>query len=223
MATPRKATRTAAKQQTKPKSSRSVSSNRKAIFTVPTLSTSQGGKVADALQERLGSLIDLSLTLKHIHWNVVGPNFISVHQMLDPQYAGVSLMADETAERIATLGGSPSGVPGRLVDQRKWDDYSLDRADSITHLAALDVVYDGVIGGHRAAIDDVGDIDAMTEDMLVGQTRELEKYQWFVRSHLMDWAGGMANVGERTEMGAARAASNKTARSPQRLAAAGRE
>ncbi len=226
MATARKSSRTSASKATKAtkQPSRSaITSDRRAIFTVPTLTSAQGAKVADALQERLGSLIDLSLTLKHIHWNVVGPNFISVHQMLDPQYAGVSLMADETAERIATLGGSPSGVPGKLVERRTWDDYSLDRADSITHLAALDVVYEGVIGGHRAAIDAVGDIDAMTEDMLVGQTRELEKYQWFVRSHLLDWAGGMANVGERTELGAARSASRKTSRSPQRLAAAGRD
>ena len=35
----------------------------------------------------------------------------------------------------------------------------------------------------------------MSENLLTDQTGVLEKYQWFVRSHLADWAGGMANAG----------------------------
>src|SRR3712207_8342276 len=41
-----------------------------------------------------------SLTLKHIHWNVVGPHFIAVHEMIDPQVDAVRLMVDAIAERI---------------------------------------------------------------------------------------------------------------------------
>ena len=196
-----------------------VTSTRQAAFTVPTLSVGDGSTVAAALQARLVSLVDLSLTLRHIHWNVVGPNFIAVHQMLDPQYQGVALMVDETAERIATLGAVPSGLPGRLVAGRSWDDYDLDRADSLAHLGALDLVYTGVIEGHRAAIDAVGDLDSITEDLLVGQTGVLEKYQWFVRSHLVDWAGGVANAGARTELTAATATARRTDRRTERRTA----
>ena len=39
-------------------------------------------KTIEALEKRLVALLDLQLTLKHIHWNVVGPNFIGVHEML---------------------------------------------------------------------------------------------------------------------------------------------
>lgn len=189
-----------------------VTSSRQATFTVPTLSTGEGTKVADSLQERLVSLIDLALTLKHIHWNVVGPAFIGVHEMLDPQHAGVQTMVDDLAERIATLGGVPSGLPGRVVAARTWNDYDLDRADALAHLGALDLVYQGVIADHRRSIDKVGDIDAVSEDLLVQQTGVLERYHWFVRSHLADWAGGMANTGAATELGAARTVSAKTAR-----------
>lgn len=59
----------------------------------------------------MNALNDLALTLKHIHWNVVGPHFIAVHTMLDPQVVAVREMADETAERIATLGVAPLGTP----------------------------------------------------------------------------------------------------------------
>ena len=77
-------------------------------FGVPGLGKKDAGEVIEILQDRLNALNDLGLTLKHIHWNVVGPQFISVHTMLDPQVDAVRLMADETAERIATLGGSPA-------------------------------------------------------------------------------------------------------------------
>ena len=162
------------------------------------------------LQQRLVALIDLGLTLKHIHWNVVGPNFMSVHTMLDPQYDGVQAMVDDLAERIATLGGVPSGLPGALVAARDWSDYELARADTLSHLGALDLVYRGVIGSHRSAIDTVSKIDNISEDLLIGQTGILERYHWFVRSHLADYAGGMANAGADTELGAAQAVAAKS-------------
>ncbi|MCU1390150.1 MAG: hypothetical protein JWL72_3488 [Ilumatobacteraceae bacterium] len=181
-----------------------VSSTRNASFTAPGLSAKDGATVVDILQERLSALVDLSLTLKHIHWNVVGPSFIGVHLMLDPQYAGVQVMIDTTAERIATLGGVPSGLPGFIVANRNWDDYDLGRADAQAHLAALDLVYRKVIESHRDAIEATDKPDPVTQDMLIGQTAELEQYHWFVRSHLEDYAGGLSNAGTTTEIGAAR-------------------
>ena len=186
-----------------------VTSSRQASYTVPGLTMNEGRRVADTLQGRLASMVDLSLTLKHIHWNVVGANFIGVHQMLDPQFAGTLTMIDDLAERIAALGGVPSGLPGRLTKVRDWDDYSLDRADSLAHLGALDVVYSGVIGAHRFAMDSVAKDDRVSEDLLIGQVGVLERYQWFVRAHLADWAGGMANAGSRSEIGAAKAVAAK--------------
>ncbi len=172
-------------------------------FTVPGLSNADGKAVASLLQERLVALIDVALTLKHIHWNVVGPHFIGVHQMLDPQVAGVQAMVDVTAERIATLGQSPNGLPGNLVRQRTWDDYDLGRATVPGHLGALDIVYAGVIKDHRAAIEALEDLDLVTQDIVVGQTAELEQYHWFVRAHLEGSQGTLSTSGARTERAAA--------------------
>lgn len=141
-------------------------------------------KVLDVLEPRLASLVDLQLTLKHIHWNVTGPNFVAVHEMLDPQTETVRLATDALAERIATLGGTPVGTPGHVVETRTWDEYDLGTADAMDHLAKLNAVYDGVIGDHRAAREAVADLDPVTEGLLVDQLAELEMAQWFVRSHL---------------------------------------
>jgi starvation-inducible DNA-binding protein len=166
-------------------------------YTVPGMKTDDAEQVIKLLQDRLNSLNDLALTLKHVHWNVIGPNFIAVHTMLDPQVEAVRLMADETAERIATLGGSPSGTPGALVAQRDWKDYSIGRASAIEHLGALDVVYTGVIEAHRTAIETTEELDPVTQDMLIGQSGQLEQYHWFVRAHLENSDGSLSTGPER--------------------------
>ena len=221
---PRKSTASASRAQRQVTTVSAVTSNRNASFTAPGLSAGQGRETIETLQSRLTALVDLSLTLKHIHWNVVGPAFIGVHLMLDPQHAGVQAMVDTTAERIATLGGVPNGLPGNLVASRTWDDYGLGRASSQGHLAALDIVYRGVIESHRQAIDATEKNDPVTQDMLIGQTAELEQYHWFVRSHLEDYAGGLTDAGATNELDAARSSLRKSKSSttrPQRLAASG--
>jgi len=152
--------------------------------SVPGIEPETAAHVSATLQNRLVSLLDLQLTLKHIHWNVVGSSFLSVHEMLDEQVAPVRGMSDDLAERIATLGGVPDGTPGAIVRSRSWDDYPHGRATFLTHLHELDLVYDGVIADHRAAIADVGPKDPITEDLLIGQTAQLEMFQWFVRSFI---------------------------------------
>lgn len=174
-----------------------------AHYTVPGLSDQQGLELASVLQGRLHALNDLQLTLKHAHWNVTGRGFISVHEMLDPQVELVRGFVDEVAERIATLGYSPNGLSGAIVAERTWDDYSIGRAGVYEHLAALDLVYTGLLEDHRGALETAGRIDPVTEDMLIGQVRELELFQWFVRAHLENNSGELETAGARTEKGAA--------------------
>lgn len=178
-------------------------------YTVPSLTPEQGQEVARILQLRLTALNDLALTLKHIHWNVVGPHFIAVHEMLDPQVDAVRLMVDATAERIATLGVAPRGTPGVIVSERSWDDYSLGRATTIAHLGALDEVYQGVITDHRKAATDVEELDDVTNDLLIGHLHELELFHWFVRAHLESSGGSLSTADETTEVGAAEKADEK--------------
>jgi starvation-inducible DNA-binding protein len=159
------------------------------VVTVPGLDEERAIKTITILQERLACLLDLQLTLKHIHWNVVGVNFISVHEFLDPQVDTVRAMSDAVAERIATLGGEPLGTPGAITKFRSWDDYALNREPTVRHLAALDAVYSGVIADHRRATEELRDLDPVTEDLLIGHLHDLEQYQWFVRAHLQDASG----------------------------------
>lgn len=175
-------------------------------YTIPGLTTAEGEKLGEILQARLNALIDLHLTLKHVHWNVVGPHFIAVHEMIDPHVDEVIAMVDETAERIATLGLSPKGTPKAIVDGRDWEDYSLGRATTNEHLGALDIVYVNLIEDHRDAQKAVAELDAITEDMIIGQARQLELFHWFVRAHLENAGGELSTHDASSEKKAAAAA-----------------
>lgn len=172
-------------------------------FTVPGLTDKQGAEVAELLQKALSRYNDLHLTLKHVHWNVVGPNFIGVHEMIDPQVDLVRGYADEVAERIAALGTSPLGTPGAIIKDRAWDDYSVNRDTVQAHLAALDLVYTGVIEDTRKSIERLEELDLVSQDMLISHAAELEKFQWFVRAHLENSGGQLVSEGAETEKAAA--------------------
>ena len=64
-------------------------------------------------------------------------------------------------------------------------------------------MYDGLIADNRKAISEVGELDPITEDLLIGQTGQLEKFQWFVRAHLENAAGALVSSGATTEQKAA--------------------
>ena len=183
-----------------------ATTNGKLRYTTPGLKQEDAERVVEILQDRLDATTDLHLTLKHVHWNVVGPHFIAVHEMIDPQVDDVRNFSDDLAERIATLGGSPQGTPSGLVQRRTWDEYSIGRATTQEHLGALDLVYQGVITSYRENIAELDDLDLVTQDMLIAQTDKLELFHWFVRAHLEDKSGALSTAGAGSEQEAAAAA-----------------
>lgn len=167
------------------------------------MTPTQAEKTATLLQGRLIELLDLSLTLKHAHWNVVGAEFLPVHRLLDEWVTAVRTMTDDAAERIATLGGIPNGLPGQLTATRPWSDYAIGRGLAAAHLGALDLVYDRVIRSHREAITELTDTDPISADMLTQQATALEKEQWMIRAQLQDTTGTLPTEGSRDQLDAA--------------------
>ncbi len=153
-------------------------------YTVPGLTNDHANQLITELQGRLNDYNDLHLILKHAHWNVVGPNFIAVHEMIDPQVDLVRGYADEVAERISTLGGEPDGTPVGQTTDRTPLKYAPQKASVEDHLSAIDATYTQVLEQVRASMKIAGDVDPVTEDVFIAHAAELEKFQWFVRAHL---------------------------------------
>ena len=140
-------------------------------FVVPGLDEAASEKAIAILQNRLSQEQEAALVLKHAHWNVTGPNFIAVHEMLDPEVEAVLAQADETAERIATLGGTPDGRADAIVGTEEY-------------LKALIEYYDAFIADDRKAIAELDELDVISSNIIQDHVQELEKFQWFMRSHL---------------------------------------
>ena len=139
-------------------------------------------KVTSILQQNLTNFIDLALLLKQAHWNVIGPNFRSVHLQLDVIIASVRDASDEIAERISALGVSPDGRSSTVAQSSELSEYPHDFikvSGTITQVAdAMKLAIDHL----RSGIEKVGDLDPITEDMLIGISGPIEKHLWMVQA-----------------------------------------
>ncbi|KFI45906.1 starvation-inducible DNA-binding protein [Bifidobacterium bohemicum] len=155
-------------------------------FLNPGLDQATSDKIVSILQNRLAQEEEASLILKHAHWNVAGPSFIGVHEMLDPEVDAVRNMADETAERIATLGGSAQGTPESIIENRTWSRFTLmGRQNTQDYLKALIDYYADFITAERNAYKELDELDIISSNIMQDHVQELEHFNWFMNSHLI--------------------------------------
>lgn len=155
------------------------------LYTNPGLDEETSEKIITILQNRLSNEQEAALVLKHAHWNLVGPNFIAVHEMLDPEVDSVLNQADETAERISQLGGSPMGRADDVVANRTWDKFELTGRKSVEeYLKALIAYYEQFIAADREAIKQLDELDVISSNIVQDHVQDLEKFLWFMRAHL---------------------------------------
>lgn len=155
------------------------------LYTNPGLDEETSEKIITILQNRLSNEQEAALVLKHAHWNLVGPNFIAVHEMLDPEVDSVLNQADETAERISQLGGSPMGRADDVVANRTWDKFELTGRKSVEeYLKALIAYYEQFIAADREAIKQLDELDVISSNIIQDHVQDLEKFLWFMRAHL---------------------------------------
>jgi starvation-inducible DNA-binding protein len=155
------------------------------ISTRNDLDKSVRRRIVQLLNPILGNLIDLGLRSKQAHWNLRGPNFMSLHLLLDEVAEKVEEGVDTVAERIVQLGGIAEGTLQAVTAATRLPEYcreTTDWMDSLTQIAdSLGQVGKMV----RQGIDQAdGDGDADTADILTGLSRDLDKYLWFVEAHL---------------------------------------
>ena len=137
------------------------------------------------LNARLADTIDMALAAKQAHWNVRGPQFIAVHEMLDKLRVVLDAHVDTMAERITALGGVALGTAQTTVKATKLKPYPINIHAVPDHLGALAERMAQLGGAVRTNIDEADEAgDAATADILTNASRDLDKWLWFIEAHL---------------------------------------
>jgi starvation-inducible DNA-binding protein len=143
----------------------------------------QAEKQAPLLQACVTATIDLALSFKHLHWNIRGPRFKSIHEFLDIVIDHARLATDEIAERLVTIGMPAEGQRGKLPDSPvSLVDSGFIRDEQVIQAAVT--ILDETVVVLRDAQSKLADIDAVSEDLVIGVLSSLEKDLWMLRSHL---------------------------------------
>ncbi|MFD8565506.1 Dps family protein [Streptomyces sp. NPDC059639] len=136
----------------------------------------------DALQGALADLLDLSLVAKQAHWNVYGPRFRSVHLQLDDVVTAARDYADTVAERAAAIGVSPDGRAATVARTSNLPAFPAGWISDEQAVAVLVEAYGTLIDEMRSRIEATEKADAVTQDLLIGLTAELEKEHWMFQA-----------------------------------------
>jgi len=146
------------------------------------LEAEKNDRVTAILQENLTNLIDLALLMKQAHWNVIGPNFRSIHLQLDEIIATVRDASDEVAERIAALGVAADGRSSTVAHDSALEQYPRDFVDVAGTITRVADAMKTAIDGLRSGIEKLGEPDPVTEDMLIGISGAMEKHLWMLQA-----------------------------------------
>ena len=140
--------------------------------------------VANGLQTVLGNTFLLMLKTQNYHWNIRGPQFLSIHELTEKSYNELFASVDVIAERIRALGELAKG------DINDFKDSSV-LAETSETLIAQEMIEDLVMAHEataRLCRHYVGlaaeSRDYATEDLLVQRIAVHEKMAWMYRAFL---------------------------------------
>jgi starvation-inducible DNA-binding protein len=116
------------------------------------------------------------------HWNVVGPHFEDDHELFGDIYSELSDETDLFAERIRALRLNPISSLANILLETKLTEYSLPmtaRQMQKNMLADYEYISVEMIKCIETTVS-----DAVTQDIIVGSQRQIDKRAWMLRSML---------------------------------------
>jgi starvation-inducible DNA-binding protein len=150
------------------------------------LETQPTGKAAEhaaALQDTLVELIDLSLQAKQAHWNVVGPSFRPLHELLDEFTDQYRDWYDTVAERLTAIGIAPDGRSATVSAGTPLGQLPEGQLEDRAVFGYFDERVTTVASRVRDRMTILGEHDLASQDVMIEILRGLEKQRWMLRAH----------------------------------------
>jgi starvation-inducible DNA-binding protein len=124
---------------------------------------------------------------RNAHWNLEGPNFHSMHVLLESHYKEIAEIVDGIAERIRMLGHYAPATLKQFLELTHLTEQTREKNDSKGFIKELLNDHEAIIISIRKQINRVGEQwkDTGTSDCLTGMIEYHEKTAWILRSHLI--------------------------------------
>ncbi len=143
-------------------------------------------EIAHSLSKILADEFILYLKTRNAHWNVEGPDFMSMHKFFEAQYEELDETMDEVAERIRIIGHYAPATLKSYLELTHLTENSRKKNDSQGFIKELLADHETIVTRLRENVDRFADElnDAGTSDFITGLMKTHEKMAWMLRSHL---------------------------------------
>ncbi|NJK56015.1 MAG: DNA starvation/stationary phase protection protein [Pleurocapsa sp. SU_5_0] len=162
------------------------------------LTEEQRHGVIELLNKDLADQYLLLIKTKKYHWDVVGPQFRTLHTLWEEHYNTLTINIDATAERVRALGGYPLGTAAGFIQYSSIKEHANDLPPANEMVSRLVQDHEQIIRNFREDIDKCGENyhDEGTADFLTGLMEQHEEMAWMLRSFIE--GENLKGDGERT-------------------------
>lgn len=150
--------------------------------------------LTDEARLEVGQMLNLLLAdesalyaiTRDYHWNVTGPQFLSLHQQFETQYGQLADRIDDIAERARAIGVGARGNWADLTSAARLSAEPGAGLAATQMISALLALHEELIAQMRtdSAACTARYQDAGTADFLTGLMAWHEKTAWLLRSQL---------------------------------------
>lgn len=150
------------------------------------LSEEQRAGVCELLNRDLADAYLVLIKTKKFHWDVVGPQFRSLHQLWEEHYQALTTNIDALAERVRTLGNYPVGTAEDFLKYASIKEQSNNIPLATEMVSQLVDDHEQIIRNLRDHVDQCSEkfSDQGTADFLTGLMEQHEEMAWMLRSFI---------------------------------------
>jgi starvation-inducible DNA-binding protein len=150
------------------------------------LTEEQRQGVVELLNKDLSNAYLLLIKTKKYHWDVVGPQFRTLHKLWEEHYQALTENIDRIAERVRMLGGYPIGTAKGFLENATIKEETGNLPVATEMVANLVNDHEQIIRDLREHIDRSSEEfhDEGTADFLTGLMEQHEEMAWMLRSFI---------------------------------------
>lgn len=150
------------------------------------LTEAQRCGVIELLNRNLADVYLLLVKTRKYHWDVVGPQFRSLHELWQEHYEMLAQDIDAIAERTRMLGGYPLGTAEGFLRYASIKEHPNDLPNATEMVRRLTGDYEKIIRNLREHIEQCSDeySDEGTADFLTALMEQYEEAAWMLRSFI---------------------------------------